>query len=208
MPLLESLVGATVIGLTRLFTGNRVLWREPPAAGRRVYFGNHTSHGDFLLIWAALPAAVRARTRPVAAADYWGRDALRRYLIKRVFNGVLIEREAAQRDQDPVGLMVDAIDAGAALILFPEGRRNQGAEMLPFKTGIYHLARQCADLEFVPVWLENTNRAMPKGHFLPLPLLCTTRFGAPLRLAAGEDKQVFLERARAAVLALAPAAAP
>jgi hypothetical protein len=57
----------------------------------------------------------------------------------------------------------------------------------------------------VPVWLDNLRRVMPKGKLLPLPLLCTATFGAPLRLQAGEEKQAFLDRARDALLALSGA---
>ncbi|WP_254459439.1 lysophospholipid acyltransferase family protein [Xanthomonas sacchari] len=190
----------------RLLTGARALWRGcMPSSERRVYFGNHASHGDFVLIWSSLPAPLRREVRPVAAADYWQRDALRRYLIHAVFNGVLIEREAAQRTRDPIDCLCEAVDGGGSLILFPEGTRNTQDGLLPFKSGIYHLARQRPELEFVPVWIDNLNRVMPKGMWLPLPLLCTTTFGEPLRLQAGEDKQAFLDRARAALLALAPA---
>jgi 1-acyl-sn-glycerol-3-phosphate acyltransferase len=96
------------------------------------------------------------------------------------------------------------VDGGGSLILFPEGTRNTEDGVLPFKSGIYHLARHRPELEFVPVWIDNLKRVMPKGRWLPLPLLCTTTFGEPLRLGAGEDKQAFLERTRSALLALAP----
>jgi len=205
--MLEPLVARSLTGFIRLLTGSRVFWSEPLAPGRRVYYGNHSSHGDFVLIWSALPPPLRAQARPVAAAEYWRRGALRRYLIRRVFKGVLVERDAAQRTEDPVATMAAAIEAGSALILFPEGTRNPGDGVLPFKSGLYHLATRCADLELVPVWLENLNRVMPKGRLIPLPLLCTARFGLPLRLDDGEDKHDFLERARAALLALAPAEA-
>ncbi len=56
----------------------------------------------------------------------------------------------------------------------------------------------------IPVWIANLNRVMPKGRVLPLPLLCTTSFGAPLCIEEGESKEQFLERSRAALLALAP----
>lgn len=204
--MLEPLVAGALTGFIHLLTGSRALFSEPPSKGRRVYFGNHSSHGDFVLIWSALPPALRRQARPVAAADYWRRGALRRYLIRRVFNGVLIERDAAQRTEDPVATMATAIDAGAALILFPEGTRNLEDGLLPFKSGLYHLAARCSDLDLVPVWLENLNRVMPKGRLVPLPLLCTAHFGPALRLTAGEDKHAFLDRARAALLALAPEA--
>ncbi|BFI94670.1 MAG: lysophospholipid acyltransferase family protein [Rhodanobacter sp.] len=200
--MLEPLVARAMTGFIRLLTGSRVLWNEKLAPGRRVYYGNHSSHGDFVLIWSALPAALRAQARPVAAAEYWRRGILRRYLIQRVFKGVLVERNAEKRTEDPVAAMAAAIEAGNALILFPEGTRNPGDGVLPFKSGLYHLATRCSGLELVPVWLENLNRVMPKGRLVPLPLLCTARFGAPLHLVEGEDKQGFLERTRAALLAL------
>ena len=54
------------------------------------------------------------------------------------------------------------------------------------------------------MWIANLNRVMPKGRVLPLPLLCTTSFGAPLRLEDDESKEHFLQRSRDALLALAP----
>lgn len=204
--MLEKLVAGSLSGFIHLLTGSRAFWSEPLEPAPRVYYGNHSSHGDFVLIWSALPPALRRQARPVAAAEYWRRGALRRYLIRRVFNGVLIEREAEHRSTDPIAQMQQAIDAGSALILFPEGTRNMGEGLLPFKSGLYHLANQCTHLELVPVWLENINRVMPKGRLIPLPLLCTVRFGTPLRLGDGEEKHAFLDRARNALLALAPEA--
>lgn len=201
----EPIVARSLTGFIQLLTGARALWQGcDPAPGRRVYYGNHASHGDFVMIWSALPAPLRPHVRPVAAAEYWQRGALRRYLIRRVFNAVLVERNAADRQRDPIADMAAAIEEGASLILFPEGTRNLGDGVLPFKSGLYHLARACPDLDLVPVWLDNLKRVMPKGKLIPLPLLCTATFGAPLRLGEAEDKDAFLERARTALLALEP----
>lgn len=203
--MIDRLLARGFSGAIRLITGARALWLGcAPSAEHRVYFGNHASHGDFVLIWSALPPTLRRRVRPVAAADYWRGDPLRRYLIHAVFKGVLIERERDKRSQDPIQTMCEAVDGGSSLIIFPEGTRNPGEGLLPFKSGIYHLACQRPALEFVPVWLDNLARVMPKGAWLPLPLLCTASFGEPLRLQAGEDKSAFLDRARAALQALAP----
>src|SRR5262245_40701552 len=201
---IETVAAMAVIGFARFVTGVRANWRDcAPDPRPRVYFANHNSHGDFVLIWTVLPPALRRLTRPVAGADYWTVSAPRRFFGEQVFRAVLIDRNPDSRQQDPIALMADALDTGASLILFPEGTRNTTEQrLLPFKSGLYHLAATRPDVELVPVWIENLNRVMPKGEVVPIPLLCTVTFGAPLTLRAGEDKAEFLERARAALLAL------
>jgi 1-acyl-sn-glycerol-3-phosphate acyltransferase len=205
--MLERLLASAIILFARAATGVRAQWSGcAPQPGRRVYFANHSSHGDFVLVWAVLPPALRWRTRPVAAADYWLSGAVRRYCGERLFRAVLIDRDAQTRREDPVAVMAAAIEAGSSLILFPEGTRNTSGEgLLPFRSGLYHLARRCAGVEWVPVFIDNVNRVMPKGEFLPVPLLCSVTFGAPLRIGADEGKAEFLDRARSALLALSPA---
>ncbi len=205
--MIERALAAGVTGLARLITGVRGEWRGClPEQRPRIYFANHRSHGDFVLIWTVLPAASRRLTRPVAAADYWG-HGLRRFFGERVFGAVLVEREAATREKDPTAPLLAALDAGASLILFPEGTRNTTeAPLLPFKSGLYRLARRRPDIELVPVWIDNLNRVLPKGEFVPVPLLCTVTFGAPIVLGDGEGSMPFRERSRAALLALAPEA--
>jgi 1-acyl-sn-glycerol-3-phosphate acyltransferase len=209
--MLERLVAALIIGFVRLLTGAQAFWRSGrPNAAQRIFFANHASHGDFVLLWASLPPWLRRRTRPVAGADYWNKSALRRFIGGRVFRAVLIDRErkASQSgadSPDPIDQMVAALAGGDSLILFPEGTRNTtDALLLPFKSGLFHLAMQYPRAELVPVWINNLARVMPKGQMLPIPLLCTVTFGASLTRIDGEDKAAFLERARDAMLALRP----
>ncbi|PMY41988.1 1-acyl-sn-glycerol-3-phosphate acyltransferase [Pseudomonas sp. GW456-L14] len=204
--MLEPLVATLITSAARTITGARSLWLGcGPQAVQRIYFANHSSHGDFVLLWASLPPALRKVTRPVAGADYWQTRPLRRYLINRVFNGVLIDRERKEPVDNPLQPMLDALANGDSLIIFPEGTRNlEEKGLLPFKSGLYHLAKSYPQAQVIPVWIANLNRVMPKGRFLPLPLLCTTSFGAPLSLEDGESKEHFLERSRAALLAMAP----
>jgi 1-acyl-sn-glycerol-3-phosphate acyltransferase len=221
--LLASITAGAVIVVARLLTAVRDDWVGcAPSSVRRIYFANHTSHADFVLIWTVLPPLARARSRPVAAADYWLKGWLRRFVIKDVFRGVLVERDSAQtrshrqvpvdgegRAKAPVDCMRQAVEEGASLILFPEGTRNCTDDLvLPFKNGLYHLARTLPDVELVPVWINNLNRVLPKGGVLPVPFLCTVTFGAPITLSTAESKADFLRKARAALLALAPAPPP
>ena len=148
---------------------------------------------------------MRAETRPVAGAEYWLKSRLSTFIGRDVFNSVLIQRDREHRTLDPIAQMADAIDSGSSLIVFPEGTRNQTEEqLLPFKSGIFHLAEARPDIDFVPVWINNLNRVMPKGEIVPIPLICTVTFGSPMQLERGETKEDFLERLRAAMLALSP----
>ena len=203
----ETLVATATTVFARCFTGYRANWLGClPDPRPRVYYGNHRSHGDFVLIWTVLPRLVRRETRPVAGSDYWLKGAIRRFIGERVFRAVLIDRTAQQREVDPVSMMVAALDEGASLIFFPEGTRNTTEEpLLPFRAGLFHIARLRPDVELVPVWIDNLNRVMPKGEIMPVPLLCTVTFGTPVRLEPGEERAAFLMRARAALLALGPA---
>jgi 1-acyl-sn-glycerol-3-phosphate acyltransferase len=204
--MLETLTATLIIGFVRLLTGAQAFWRGGrPNAAQRIFFANHASHGDFVLLWASLPPWLRRRTRPVAGADYWNKSALRRYIGGKVFRAVLIDRERNEHAPDPVEQMVAALANGDSLIIFPEGTRNTtDAVLLPFKSGLFHLANQYPRAELVPVWINNLARVMPKGQLIPIPLLCTVTFGAALPRIDGEDKTAFLERARAAMLALRP----
>jgi 1-acyl-sn-glycerol-3-phosphate acyltransferase len=200
--MLERAAARAITVFAWLVTGVRARWIGcGPSSAQRVYYANHSSHGDFVLLWSALPPQLRAHTRPVAGADYWLKGGLRSWLINDVFRGVLVER-GGEKSVDPIAVMLAALDAGDSLIIFPEGTRNLGEEMLPFKSGLYHLARQRPGVELVPVWLENLARVMPKGQVIPVPLLCSVSFGAPIRLEAGEEKEPFLVRARQHIVEL------
>ena len=188
--------------LIRLLIGAYPRWLGcKPIAKQRIYFANHTSHIDTLAIWAALPPHLQKTTHPVAAFDYWGKNAFKKYIVTEGLNAVFIARAREDRtEDDPLQPLYDTLAKGDSLIIFPEGTRNKGSTPQPFKSGIYRLAQKFPEVELVPVYLENLNRIMPKGAFWPVPLVCTARFGTPLFLGADEDKDEFLERARQAVI--------
>lgn len=203
------MIATALAVMSRLVTGTAVEWRcDPRSECQRVYFGNHTSHLDFIVIWSALPAGLRATVRPVAGRDYWERGPVRTYLAGRVFHAVLIDRAAADSSDRLVAArasirrMTDSIGEHRSLIVFPEGTRGLNGEIGRFKSGLYHLSRQRPDAELIPVYLENLNRILPKGEALPVPMLSRVVFGPSLPTHVHEDKQAFLSRAREALLQL------
>ena len=204
----SGVIAACLAALARLASGPSVHFAAgTPCRGQCIYFANHGSHLDFIVLWAVLPGDLRARTRPVAARDYWEAGRLRRYAARGVFRAVLVDRGGGGPGhvRAEMAQLLAALDAGDSLILFPEGTRGCGGEIGPFKGGLDYLARQRPEIDLVPVHLHNLQRIMPKGEFLPVPQLSRITFGAPLRLGEGEAKAAFLARAREAVISLAPA---
>lgn len=210
----ERCVAGILAGFTRLATGALARWFTPPPAPdapARVYFANHASHLDFVTLWASLPVQLRAKTRPVAAADYWCRG-LRAYLAQKVFRAVLVDRGVGRKPAaagpenqghgDTIPRLSEVLASGESLIFFPEGTRGTGEHVAPFKSGLYHLCNTNPGLEVVPVYLENMNRVLPKGEVLLIPIVCKLSFGEPLHLHEGEAKQAFLDRAHEALCAL------
>jgi 1-acyl-sn-glycerol-3-phosphate acyltransferase len=201
------MIAAFLAMLARLIAGGSARWVEQlPDDQQRVYVANHSSHLDFILVWAALPPRARRRTRPVAASDYWNRGAIRRYLAAKVFRAVLVERTGSandvERGREAVARMLEGLGTADSLILFPEGTRGSGERLAPFKSGLYHLCRERPGLKLVPVHIENLNRVLPKGEFIPVPMISRITFGPPMQLEDAEPKDAFLDRARDAVESL------
>ena len=186
--------------LARFFSGCSARWIDSqPDTCQRVYFANHTSHLDAIVLWSVLPQQVRILTRPVGAKDYWTAGPIRRYIANRVFNALLIDRTEIKVHRSPIDMMIREIGDRYSLIVFPEGGRSSGLEIGEFKSGLYYLCKKRPDLELIPVHIDNMNRILPRGEVLPVPLLSCISFGPPLWLEAGEPKNAFLRRAREAV---------
>ena len=194
---------ALLVGVIKLLVGAYARWiGTVPGPAQRIYFANHTSHIDTLAIWSSLPRELRRRTRPIAARDYWG-SGIRKYIATRGFGAVLIDRARENAEVDPLEPLRAALREGDSLIIFPEGTRGSAALPAKFRSGLFRLANEFRSVELIPVYLDNLHRSLPKGALLPVPVVCTVRFGAPVDRIPDESREVFLERARGAVIALA-----
>jgi 1-acyl-sn-glycerol-3-phosphate acyltransferase len=256
-PMLAKAMGFLLLGIVRMLTGAQARWFGcPPKAEQRIYFANHQSHADLVMIWAALPEELRSITRPIAAKDYWTKTPFRQWITTAVFNAVYVDRQAtparpaapavteepagalqalaaasaaadtamaggpdpspdtlprtpspeelraALPASDPLAPLVRALESGDSIVIFPEGTRGHGDEPQPFKSGLFKLAQMFPQVVLVPAWINNVQRVMPKGEVVPVPILCSVTFGAPIQLEAGEERRPFLDRARHAVIAL------
>lgn len=202
---MSGFIGAAIAQLARIVSGATI--RMPDSGlpkGQTVFFANHTSHLDFVTLWAAIPPSRRARTRPIAAKDYWDKPGVRQYLINDIFHAILVDRQGGtlRSLREQLDQMTSALDAGDSLIIFPEGTRGEGDTIAPFQAGLHALHRHCPDAHMIPVRLINLNRVLPKGEFIPVPLLSTIVIGEPLPTEEGESRNAFLKRAQHALIEL------
>ena len=214
--MLAKFTAYLLLGFIRLLTGAQARWHGcPPKAEQRIYFANHQSHADLVLIWAALPEELRSITRPIAAKDYWTQSRFKRWITTEVFNAVYVDRlsgkasaenstegAATTPTAEPLEPLVAALQSGDSIIIFPEGTRGHADEPQSFKSGLYTLATRFPEVVLVPAWINNVQRVMPKGEVVPVPILCSVTFGAPIRVEPGEERRPFLDRARQAVINL------
>jgi len=199
---LPEAAGLLLAFVARLITGAQGHWFGcPPKAEQRIYFANHQSHFDWVLLWAALPQDLRSVTRPIAARDYWTSSPLKHWITREIFNAVYVTRQRTD-DEDPLDPLMEALRHGDSLVIFPEGTRGHAAEPASFKSGLYALTHAFPDVQLIPAWIDNVQRVMPKGEVVPVPILCTVTFGAPIALQPDEERRTFLDRARRAVIAL------
>ena len=199
----KELLCDLVAWLARLISGAtpRLIGWEP-SERCTVYFANHGSHLDAVVIWAMLAPKLRRRTHPVAARDYWQKSRSRRWLAHHVFSAILIDRHGVHSIAESLKTLWQALDKGDSLIIFPEGTRGDGLTVGRFKPGLHNLAEHRPDVDMVPVYLQNLNRILPKGEILPVPFLGSVSFGGVIHLQEGESREEFLKRARNALIAL------
>jgi 1-acyl-sn-glycerol-3-phosphate acyltransferase len=191
------MIDGIVANTARILCGCRARWIEPPVDTEpRVYYANHSSHLDALMIWASLPNSIRRRCRIVAAADYWLATRVRRWLANEVFHAIVIDRKNPSRSNNPIEAFVKSLNEGDSVVIFPEGTRGSGRELQAFRTGLWHIVRRRPTQAFVPVWLENLNRVLPKGEILPVPILSAVTFGRPIQRESNQRRDEFLDTLR------------
>jgi 1-acyl-sn-glycerol-3-phosphate acyltransferase len=99
-----------------------------------------------------------------------------------------------------VDRLATALEAGRSILIFPEGTRREDGGVGEFRAGLHHLAKRFPAIPLVPVYLENLSRILPKGSFLPVPLIAQAHFREPIRFDETEPKSTFLTRAREALI--------
>lgn len=167
-----------------------------------IYVANHNSHLDTACILAALPIPALKNTHPVAAADYFGKNAVTTFLSEFFLNACLIKRSKDAVGVNPIEKMDDLLKEGKSLILFPEGSRGNPEELQEFKKGIAILLEKNPDVKFVPVFMHGLGKALPKGDGVLVPFVGSITFGRPRLKPDNASTEEIVEYVRRAILEL------
>lgn len=150
-------------------------WDRVPPRGPVILAANHASLLD--------PPLVGAATR--RDIHYLARDSLFRNpvfgWVLRSVNCVPVDREGGS----PAGLkaIVDRVQAGNAVLLFPEGTRTRDGQLQPARAGIGLIVIRCT-APVVPVRVFGTFEAWPRHARWPRPHPVVVKFGLPLDFSA------------------------
>jgi 1-acyl-sn-glycerol-3-phosphate acyltransferase len=172
-----------------------------------VVVANHNSHLDAALLMSLFPLRRLKDIHPAAAADYFGKNWLRRTMAMALMNGIPIERHPVA-GQDPLAPMIRALDAGKSLIFFPEGSRGEPGVVAPFRPGVGRIVQQRPDVPVVPVWLAGPERIWPRGETVPVPVAIDVQIGKPRTYPPELDAREIAQAVREDVLQLAPPPPP
>jgi long-chain acyl-CoA synthetase len=181
--------------------------------GPVIFASNHTSHMDTPAVFLALPSRWRYRTTVAMAKEFfrahfypaqfsrgqWFTNSLNYYLACMFFNAFpLPQREAGTRQT--LRYIGEILADGYSMLIFPEGRRSDHGEVLPFRPGIGMMGARL-DAPVIPVRIEGLDKVLHPKMRWPRRGPVRVSFGAPLRLA-GDDYQALAAEVEEAVRAL------
>ncbi|MGZ6125480.1 MAG: AMP-binding protein, partial [Myxococcales bacterium] len=136
-----------------------------PSNGAFLVAANHASHLDVGLVKIAL-GDEGGKLASLAARDYFFDNPWKRAWFGNFTNLVPIQRRGSLKES--LHTAVRTLELGYHLLIFPEGTRSPDGELQEFKPAIGYLSF-AASADILPVYLEGTHEAMPKGSFLPDP---------------------------------------
>jgi 1-acyl-sn-glycerol-3-phosphate acyltransferase len=187
--------------------GVRYRRRSLVPRGPCVVVSNHNSHLDAGVLMGLFPLRRLPHVHPVAAADYFGSNWIKRTAAMVLMNGIPIERHATP-GVDTLAPIIDALRAGESLIFFPEGSRGKAGVVSRFRPGVGRLVQQIPGLLIVPVYLAGPERIWPRGEVVPVPLNIDAIVGRPRSYDSEDDPRAIAEHVQRDVLSLAPPPPP
>ena len=164
-----------------------------PAHTNFIVAANHTSHLDMGLTKMALGEAGKDMV-VLAAADYFFDTRYKRAVMENFTNLVPMERSGSLRQS--LRHARSFLDRGYNALIFPEGTRSLTGEMAEFKPVVGYLALH-AGVGILPIYLQGTHEAMPKGSNIIKSRNVGARIGRYLPVEDLEEMTKGMARAEA-----------
>jgi 1-acyl-sn-glycerol-3-phosphate acyltransferase len=161
-----------------LAIGLNVRHRERlPQSGPAIIVANHNSHLDAVVLMTLFPQASLRWLHPVAAADYFLRNARLAWFALKIIGIMPFSRNPDTKAGDPLAPIIKALNSRQILIFFPEGTRGEPEHLQEFKSGIAHIAQKFPSAPIIPVFLHGLGKALPRGETLLVPFFCDAFVG-------------------------------
>ncbi len=159
--------------ISKAMFGLRIEGQEHiPETGAAIVAANHLSFLDPVIIGVAI-------RRPL---HFMAKEELFRFRpfgwLLRAYQAFPVGRGKA--DLQAIKQAVSLLQGGELVLIFPEGTRGDGKRVGPAKPGIGLVAAR-SRAPVVPAFHWGTERALPRGAWVPRPHRVILRFGPPLR---------------------------
>ena len=145
-----------------------------------IFIANHSSQLDINASAASIPYPI----------VYLSKSSVRKVPVLGLLNErvgtVFIDRSNPTAAKQSVDRLLETLNRGISVIVYPEGTRSKDGELLPFKKGAFHLAAK-SQAAIIPLHIHGTRTALPKGGLLMRKNPIHIRFGKPLLPPAADD---------------------
>lgn len=166
-PLLIILLGFNVRHLDRL-----------QVHGPRLIAANHNSHLDALVLMSLFKFRDIPKVKLVAAKDYFCRTLFLTWFSLNIIGIIPIDRTG--ESDNPLAPVMQALDEGLTVVIFPEGSRGEPEKRQPLKYGIAKILEAKPHITVTPVFMYGLGKSLPRGEGLLVPFVCEINVGDPL----------------------------
>jgi len=179
--------------LVLVMLGIHVRGREHlPLSGPAIIVANHNSHLDTMALMSLFPLSVINKVRPVAAADYFMCNRFIKWFALNIAGIIPIHRKVKEAEGNIFTPIIEALDNGSIVIIFPEGTRGEPETLSKLKNGTARLLSERPDVPVIPVFFHGLGKCLPKGEVILVPFFIDAFIGEPLHWEG--SRQLFMNK--------------
>lgn len=165
-----------------------------------IMVANHNSHADSMAMLSSIPPKALINTFIIAAGDYFGKNRVSCFLMKTLLNAKFINRNGGGKAA--INSLDKLLKRGKSIIIFPEGSRGKPEVMQNFKLGVAVLLKKNPHIPYIPVYLDNLGKILPKGDPFIIPYNAKVIVGKAIHISRDMDVEDILINIKEHILEL------